>query len=330
MSSASTGRTMRADASSSAFTWHAGWLNNGIVFGATCHLVARLPRGVSYAIGHVGTWMAYRLMRRGTRALIGNLRVVRPDAPGRELKRLALLTYRCYGRDTIDFIRSLSMSRDQFEPMMSTFDSSPLVAALARKRGVLLVGGHYGNWEMGAVALRLFHDFPLTVVSKAESSPAVGVIRRRMRRSLGVETLEIGQMLDTALRVRKQLASNGVVAMLLERHLGRDRVDVQFFGRQAGFLRSPAMIAYMSGAPLVPAYMLRQADNRFEGSIGEPIIVDTTRPVDEAVKVATQAFASQLEVRIRANPQLWYQFYPYWRNDDGDSPPTPADSRAGL
>ena len=104
--------------------------------------------------------------------------------------------------------------------------------------------------------------------------------------------------------------------MLLERHLGRDRVDVTFFGRPAGFLRSPAMIGYMSGAPLLPAFMIRQADDRFAGAIGDPIVVDSTQPVEDAVRVATQAFASQLEARIRANPQLWYQFYPYWRTPD--------------
>jgi predicted LPLAT superfamily acyltransferase len=44
--------------------------------------------------------------------------------------------------------------------------------------------------------------------------------------------------------------------------------------------------------------------------------VDSTRPTEDAVRAATQAFATQLEDRIRTNPQLWYQFYPYWRITD--------------
>ena len=52
-------------------------------------------------------------MHGGTRAIVENLRVVRPEATERELQRLALLTYRSYGRDTIDFIRSLAMNRDR-------------------------------------------------------------------------------------------------------------------------------------------------------------------------------------------------------------------------
>ena len=305
---------MRTDADLSAVRWHAGSVNNGLIFGATYHIVTRLPRAGSYAIGHAVTWLAYQLMRDGTGAIIDNLRVVRPDATERELKRLALLTYRSYARDTIDFIRSFVMNRTEFEPMMAGFDSGRLDELLARRRGVVIVGGHFGNWELGGVALRLLYGYPLTVVGKAEASPVVGEIRRRMRESLGIETLEIGQMLETALQIRRLLAANGIVAMLLDRHLGRDRIDVTFFGRPAGFLRTPAMIGYLSGAPLLPAFMIRQADDRFVGELGDPIMVDSTKPTEDAVRAATQAFAAQLEDRIRASPQLWYQLYPYWRS----------------
>jgi len=307
---------MRADADLSAVRWNAGALNNGLIFGATYHLVTRLPRAGSYAIGHAGTWLAYRLLREGTSALVDNLRLVRPHATGKELNELALLTYRSYARDTIDFIRSLGMDRPDFERMMVRLDRGRLDELLARRRGVIVVGGHFGNWELGGVALRRLFGYPLMVVGKSESSPVVGALRRRMRDALGIETLEIGHMLETALQIRRVLSSNTIVAMLLDRHLGRDRVDVEFFGRPTAFLRTPAMIGYLSGAPLLPAFMIRQRDGRFLGSLGEPIFVDPTRPTDVSVCDATQRFADQLQQQISANPHLWYQFYRYWPTDD--------------
>jgi KDO2-lipid IV(A) lauroyltransferase len=309
----------RADSDHRAVRWHAGALNNGLIFGATYYGCTWLPRACSYALGYTGTWLAYRLMHQGTRALVENLRVVRPEASEKELQRLALLTYRSYGRDTIDFIRSLGMRRTQLEPIVSGIDTGRLDDLLADKRGVLLVGGHFGNWEMGGVALRLLHGYPLTVVGKPEASAVVGRFRRRMRDSLGIETLEIGQMLETALQLRRLLADNRIVAMLLDRSLGRDRVDVNFFGRQTGFLRTPAMIGYLSRAPLLPAFMIRGAAGHFVGLLGEPIVVSTTDPPEDAVRAATQGFASQLERQIIANPHLWYQFYSYWGTDASDS-----------
>jgi KDO2-lipid IV(A) lauroyltransferase len=304
---------MREDVRSSTDRWHARGLNTGPIFGTTYHIVSRVPRFVSYGIGHVSTWLAYHLARDATEGLLANLRVVCPQASARELRRLALLTYRSYGRDTIDFIRSLSMGARQLAPRVAQLDSDRFDELLSEQRGVIVVGGHFGNWELGGVALRLLRGYPLTVVGRPEASPVVGQIRRRMRDSLGIETIEIGQMLDTALRIRRVLSANGLVAMLMDRHLGKDRVDVTFFGRRTGFLRSPAMIAHLSDAPMLPSYMLRQPDGRFVGVCGEPIRVDTGLATDEGVRLATQAFATQLEHRIRANPELWYQFYPYWR-----------------
>jgi KDO2-lipid IV(A) lauroyltransferase len=72
------------------------------------------------------------------------------------------------------------------------------------------------------------------------------------------------------------------------------------------------MIALLSGAPMLPSYMLRQADGRFMGVCGDPVRVDRTLQTDEGVRVATQHLANQLEARIRADPHLWYQFYRYW------------------
>jgi lauroyl/myristoyl acyltransferase len=72
------------------------------------------------------------------------------------------------------------------------------------------------------------------------------------------------------------------------------------------------MIAHLSGAPMLPSYMLRQTDGRFVGVCGDPVRVDPTLPTEESVRIATQSLATQLEARIRATPHLWYQFYRYW------------------
>lgn len=293
--------------------WHARGLNNGAIFSATYHGVTHAPRWCSYGIGRVGTWIAYHLMRDGTEGLLENLRVVLPAASPRELRRLALLTYRTYARDTIDFIRSLSMTPAQLSPLVAQWDGDRFDELLAERRGVIVIGGHFGNWELGGVAIRQLRGYPLTVVGRPEASPIVGQIRRQMRESLGIETVVIGQMLDTALQIRKVLSGNGLVAMLIDRHLGRDRVDVTFFGRRTGFLRSPAMISALSGAPLLPSFMLRQPSGRFYAVCGDPVRVDAALPPEDGIRQATQALASQLEWRIRAQPHLWYQFYPYWR-----------------
>ncbi|MEN3337081.1 MAG: phosphatidylinositol dimannoside acyltransferase [Acidobacteriota bacterium] len=294
--------------------WTLHGLNNGRIFTATCAGVRALPRPVSYAIGHVGTWIAWRLTRQARRAVVDNLRPLFPDDDERTLTRRALDTYRAYARDIIDFLRASSLSpaeaRDVF--VASETHRQVFVDLLAEGRGIILVTGHYGNWEIGSILIRDALQLPLTVVAMMEANPEVNQARRAIREALGVETLEVRQTLETALQLRRQLAANRIVAMLVDRHLGRDRVAVRFLGREASFLRTPALLAYMTGAPIVPCFIERVGPGRFAAEPGTPIRVGREGSRGAAIQAATQEIADALAARVRRHPEYWYHFYRYW------------------
>ena len=310
----------RADAARARPRWHPPALNNARIVRATYRGVSRLPLAVSLGIGHVGTWIAWRLMRSGTEALVENFAGMFPEMSLRERRRLALRTYRSYARDTIYFMRSLSMDAEALRRRITRFDTSAFDAALAAGRGAISVSPHFGNWELGGVVVGRLTSYPLAVVVMREPDEGVHELRTELRRSLGIETIEVRQQLDTALRVRRFLHGNGVVAILIDRHLGRDRVPVRFFGRPANFLRTPALLAYFSGAPLVPVFVYRDADDddRFVVDCGPAIEVPREGDVDANVARATQQVAEVVEAQIRRRPQCWYQFYRFWAAQDDD------------
>jgi KDO2-lipid IV(A) lauroyltransferase len=294
--------------------WTLHGLNNGLIFGATYHGVRTLPRAVSYGIGHVGTWIAWRSMSETRNALVANLAAIFPDESPARLERRALQTIRSYACDTIDFLRALSSSPHETESLFGPDTGyGRLFSDLrARGRGIILVTGHYGNWEIGSLLIRRVLGLPLTIVAMAEASPEVNRIRRQIRDSLGADTIEVRQSFDTALQIRRRLADNHLVAMLVDRHYGRDRVPVTFFGRRAWFLRTPIVMAHATGAPLVPCFIERSGPGRFAPHPGTPIFVSTGRPRDEAIQGAAQQVADVLAARIRIHPELWYHFYRYW------------------
>ena len=138
---------------------------------------------------------------------------------------------------------------------------------LAEGRGIILVSGHYGNWEIGSVLMRVL-NLPLTIVAMAEANPEVNRRRREMRDRLGADTIEVRKSLDTALQIRRRLGDNRIVAMLMDRHFGRDRVEVTLAGRRAWFLKTPALMGLLTGAPLVPCFIERTGPARFSASAG--------------------------------------------------------------
>ena len=295
--------------------WTLHGLNNGAIFKATCVLVRWLPKRASYAIGDSLTWLASRLMPATCAAIGDNLRAVFPaEAPG-ALERRARRTLQAYARDTIDFVRALSFDEKRatalFEPPPEYLPRFNQV--LAEGRGAILVTGHYGNWEIGSVLMSRVLHLPLTIIAMAEASAEVNRVRREIRDRMGVDTIEVRQSLDTALQIRRRLSENGIVAILMDRHLGRDRVQVTLLGRPAWFLRTPALMGYLSGAPLMPCFIQRtESRPAFSIFLGDPIKVATDRPRDEAIRQATQQFADQLSARVQQHPEYWYHFYRYW------------------
>ena len=305
---------------SDAPQWHPTGLNNGLIVGATYYGVTHLPTWLTYRIGHAGTWLAYRLMKDGTQALLDNLAVMFPEMDLQARRALALGTYRSYARDVIDFIRSLRMTPEATRGLVGRLETSALDQAMAEGRGAIMLSGHFGNWEIGGVLLRRLTPHALSVVVRPEENPAVHRLRLEMRATLGVGTIEVRHHLDTALRIRERLKRNEAVAMLLDRHFGKDFVEVEFFGRRTGFLRTPALVAALTGAPLVPCFIYREAGG-LAVECGPLIRVRSDGDLAANVRDAIQAVAALLEAHGRRHPEYWYQFYPVW-------PTEPPPSRA--
>jgi hypothetical protein len=153
---------------------------------------------------------------------------------------------------------------------------------------------------------------PLTIVGMAEANPEVNRLRREIRDRLGVDTIEVRQSLHTALEIRRRLSDNGIVAMLMDRHLGRDRVQVTLLGRPAWFLRTPALMGYLSGAPLMPCFIHRtESDPAFSIFLGDP---SWSRPIGRATKPFSRprSVCRSAERTDPAASRCWYQFYRYW------------------
>jgi KDO2-lipid IV(A) lauroyltransferase len=280
-------------------------------------LAAALPLAVSRPATFAGTRVAYWTLRSTRAALERNFRLAFPDLPAPEVEALALRTCHSYSSDVLDFFRSVSMPPADAMALFEDpeLQGGPFIEALNGGKGVILGTGHFGNWEIGGALMRAL-QLPMTIVAMREASEEINRLRLEFRQRFGADTIEVRQSMDTALQIRRRLAENRIVAMLMDRHVDRDRVPVTFFGRRAWFLRTPPLLAYMTGAPLLPCSVVRMPSGRFRVRPGSPILVSRELDRETAVQQAAQAFADQLEGCIRETPHAWYQFYPYWASQD--------------
>jgi len=289
--------------------WVAHGLSNRIVYGGLHYGARWLPMPVLNAINLVGNGLAATFLTRTKEGMRENFRTALDvgEATAEELARGQFFEY---GRHTIDVWRLRS---EAFVPRITTFDEDSRVLTRVRRRGrgFLLVTGHVGNWEMGAVTLRR-HDLVPAVVGQAELDPSVAEMRQRLRERLGVESIDIGSSMATAFKVRSAVDAGRAVALLVDRAYPEDRVRVPFFGRPTPFLRSPALLARFCDCEILPGFFLRNPDGSYFNVWGEPLSHDpAASPDEDAVRLMSRV-ASDLERVIRLHPTQWFNFYGFW------------------
>ena len=279
--------------------WVTHRLNGTFIVGGSYLGSRYAPLPISWPVAHAGAWIVSHAMSSVRDALVDNLRAVFPHESDSQLRRRAYRTCHTYTDDWMDFMRSLSWSREQVLERFSYERADRLKDALALGRGAILVTGHFGNWEAGAVLMKAL-QVPLTVVAMPEPDPNVNWIRHRVRAELQADTIEVRQSLDTPLQIRRRLNEGRTVAMLMDRHVDRDRVPVTMFGRRTHFLGSPALLAYLTGAPLVPIFLVREGRGRFRARPQEPILIDRDRQPRRAGPACRAAGGDAARTRDRS------------------------------
>ena len=238
--------------------WVSHGLSNRIVYGGLHYGARWLPLPVLKTISTVGNSIAATVLRTTRRGMADNFRRAL-EVPEREATRLARRVFFEYGRATIDVWR---MRSEAFTPRITTLEQdSRILAACRTGRGFLLVTGHVGNWEMGAVTLRrngyvleqLFS--PLVVVTTPEHAELVldtakfWASRAELNAALADagEKVSVNDFIIRALALQRVPAANAVWA--------EDRI-LRFRPVDIGV--AVAIDAGGGGAPSAPAALYRR------------------------------------------------------------------------
>ena len=287
-------------------------LSNAIVYGGLFHGAARLPMPVLLAINAIGNSIAVATLRSTVSDIADNFEKALGVSP-REARRLARAQFFSYGRTTIDVWRCRSGRAELFPPIASREeDRARLFAARGDGgRGFLLVSAHVGNWEMGAVALRS-HGLVPAVLGQPELDLDVQRMRRTIREQLGVESIDVGRSMTTALHVRGAIEQGAVVALVADRAYEDDHVTVGLFGRPTRFLRSPALLARFCDCPILPGVFVRNPDGSYRSLWGSLLRADPAADPDDDARRLMGEVAGFVERAVRETPTQWYNFYRYW------------------
>jgi phosphopantetheine--protein transferase-like protein len=259
--------------------------------------------------------LLYRLLPLRRKIILENLRrVFGTAAPDAEIERLAQAHYAHFGRLLWEFLRFPWLSQQRRREMVRVENLDALIAALDRGKGVLILTGHFGNFEVATAAV--LDSYPQArgrfwfVRRPVKPEWLDALVTRRFRRA-GFGILPKRGGLDAIL---DKLAAGDLVVFPFDQHASRkDGVLVEFFGHPAGTFRSLAVIALSTGAPVVPASSWREPGGRhvlrFEDAL-EPVEHADT---NEAIRLNTRSYNAALERMIVRHPEQWWWVHRRWK-----------------
>jgi KDO2-lipid IV(A) lauroyltransferase len=257
----------------------------------------------------------YRLVPFRREVVLGNLRRVYGDTLAEaDIVALAQAHYAHLWRLVGEFLRFRWLSAAEKAALVRVENIDAFVAAQQQGKGVLVLTGHFGNWEVATIAgianypqVRGRFHFVRRAI-KPRWLDAL-VTRRFNRAGFGV----IGKRgsLD---RILDLLAAGDVIVFPFDQHAGPpDGIEVDFFGHPAWTFKSLAIIALATGAPVLPATSWREADGRHVLRFGEPMAPIESDDTSEAIRRNTRAYNAALERYILARPEQWYWVHRRWK-----------------
>ncbi|MCX6996110.1 MAG: hypothetical protein NTV49_03260 [Kiritimatiellaeota bacterium] len=271
-------------------------------------LSRRLPRLFVYWLGLRLADFFYLFRRHDRQAVIRNLRRIYTAqgitlaAPA--LEGLARKTFQYFGKYLVDFFRFARLTPAQVHHLVSLEHTDYLAAAQQHGRGVLLVTAHVGNWELGGAVIAAL-GYRVNAVVLPERVEKINRLFQRQREQRGINPIPLGQ---SPLALVRCLRRGEMVALLGDRDFTRHGVPAPFFGQPVSLPRGPARLAFKTGAPILPAFLLRQVDDTFLLRCHPPIY-----PGQEgSVARIQEKLIAVMEKEIAAAPYQWFIFEDFW------------------
>ena len=275
-------------------------------------IVSVLPMRIVRRIGAGLGRIVYRLDRSRRRTALENLAAAFPSKRERERRALARAMFAHFGSLLLELLKFANYTPDQMRKAVDVEGEERARQAYAQHRGVLFFTGHFGYWEIHAIAEPLINR-PISVLARALDNVRLNEMLERIRTSTGNSVI---YRQGAVRRILRELAANHGVALLIDQHLHTpDAVYVDFFRRPAATTSALAALALRTGAPVIPVFALPLPRGRYRLVYEHP--VDPPRAdTPDAVRDFTQRCTDVLEMYVRRHPTLWLWMHRRWRGQE--------------
>jgi Kdo2-lipid IVA lauroyltransferase/acyltransferase len=290
-------------------------------------LLGALPRGMARAIGAGVGAAAYVLLGRLRKTGLRNLETAFPEKTAQERERILRTLYRNLGWLLGEFCQMRKYTRENTRGFLRYEGLENYLAARERGKGVLIVTGHLGAWELSSYYHSLM-GYPMSIVIRRLDNAKVDTLVNEIRCLHGNRVLHKD---DFARGLLAAMRHGETVGILMDTNMTPPQgVFVPYFGRLACTASGLARVALKTGAAVLPGFMVwEEAEQKYVLRFGEEIPLVATGDDEADALTNTARFTTVIEEWVRRYPEQWLWVHRRWKTrPDGTREEEPVvDSR---
>ncbi len=270
-----------------------------------------LPRKFARVLGSGIGWLAFHLLGRLRNVGLRNLELAFPQKTASERDTILRAVYRNLGYLLAEFCRMADYTPEQASRFIHYDGLENYLSARARGRGVLVLTGHLGAWELSSFYHSLM-GYPMGMVIRRLDNPLVDEYVNRIRCLHGNRVIHKD---DFARGLIATMRAGETVGILMDTNMTPPQgVFVPFFGVAACTASGMARIALKTGASVVPGFLFwEQQEQRYVLRFGKELrLVQTDDPEADAM-ANTALFTGVIEQYIRQYPEQWLWMHRRWK-----------------
>src|SRR5208337_1579635 len=272
-----------------------------------------MPRFVQRPVAAVTALIFFFLLKRERRAVAGNLRRI----SGKRGLALQWKVYRVF-YSFCDFMVSYCYVPQATHAQLLSMlvgknkerGAAKIDQCLSAGNGLIVWTAHLGNSEFASRLLEM-HGRPVNVARLVEDKPAEIMLRNLMTNER-LKIVDLGGGARATIELLQALRRNEIVAIQGDRVYQRHSADVPFFAEPAAFPLGPFLLSQVSGAPVLPGFVIRQGWLRYRVLMGDPIPPVPSDDRDASQQGGLCQAVGFLEKTLTAHYDQWLNFFDFW------------------
>jgi Kdo2-lipid IVA lauroyltransferase/acyltransferase len=250
-------------------------------------------------------WITHKLLWKYRMRMEANIANVAGDRFPDKAERKAMVwrVWKSFARGLFEAGALIDFPKEAIIAKVRVEGEQYLRDALARRKGVLALSAHLGNFAIIGARLAAA-GYPFSVVVKHPSNEEFAELITKYRAQVGIDTISAKPRREAARKIVQALRENRIVLVIADEFKSGE-ITVEFMGQSLPAPRGPATLALRTGAVTLPMFATRQPDDSIVLAIGRAIEAVHGESLEETITATTALYTRHLEDVICRYPDQW-------------------------